>query len=70
VENPALGNDALDVASETVRALGVLHEMALAMGDRSTAARAARSAVHNGPGHRRRRVQVMQRPLHNLWPGG
>ncbi|HET7013020.1 MAG TPA: hypothetical protein VFI65_03865, partial [Streptosporangiaceae bacterium] len=42
VENPALGNDALDVASETMPALGVLHDMAVAMGDRSTAAWAAR----------------------------
>jgi len=42
VENPALGNDALDVASETVPALGVLHDMAAAMGDHSTAAWAAR----------------------------
>jgi hypothetical protein len=42
VENPALGNDALDVASETVQALGVLHDMAAAMGDQSTASWAAR----------------------------
>jgi hypothetical protein len=41
VENPALGNDALDVASETVQALGVLHDMAVAMGDHSTATWAA-----------------------------
>lgn len=42
VENNSLGNDAIDVASETVRALGVLHSMAAAMGDRATAAWAAR----------------------------
>lgn len=38
VENPALGIDALDVASETVQALGVLQRMALSLGDHSTAA--------------------------------
>ena len=32
VENTALGNDAVDVASETVQALGVLHDMATADG--------------------------------------
>jgi hypothetical protein len=42
VENPALGIDALDVASETVRALGTLHDMAAAMGDGATAGWAAR----------------------------
>ena len=42
VENPSLGNKALDVASETVQALGVLHDMAIAMGDHSTATWAAR----------------------------
>ena len=41
VENTALGNDAVDVASETVQALGVLQDMAVAMGDHSTAAWAA-----------------------------
>ncbi len=41
VENTALGNDAVDVASETVQALGVLQDMAAAMGDHSTAAWAA-----------------------------
>ena len=42
VENTALGSDAVDVASETVQALGVLHDMAVAVGDHSTAAWAAR----------------------------
>ncbi|HLI59034.1 MAG TPA: hypothetical protein VKV21_05150 [Solirubrobacteraceae bacterium] len=42
VENPSLGIDALDVASETVQELGALQEMALAMHDRATAAWAAR----------------------------
>jgi hypothetical protein len=42
VENTALGSDAVDVAAETVQALGVLQEMAGAMGDHSTAAWAAR----------------------------
>jgi hypothetical protein len=41
VENTSLGNEALDVASETTAALGVLHEMAVATGDHSTAAWAA-----------------------------
>jgi hypothetical protein len=41
VEDSHLGNDAVDVASETIVALGVLHEMAVAMGDHSTAAWAA-----------------------------
>ena len=41
VEDPSLGIEAVDVASETVNALGVLHEMALAMGDQSTASWAA-----------------------------
>jgi glycogen debranching enzyme len=55
VENPALGNDALDVASETVQALGVLHEMALAMGDHSTAAWAAQHQ------------QAMLKAFHQWW---
>jgi hypothetical protein len=42
VENNSLGNDAIDVASEGVQALGVLHNMAAAMGDQATAAWAAR----------------------------
>lgn len=46
VENPSLGTDALDVASETVRALGVLHDMALAMGDHATAVWAAQRQAH------------------------
>jgi hypothetical protein len=41
VENNSLGNDAIDVASETVQALGVLHSMAAAVGDQATAAWAA-----------------------------
>jgi hypothetical protein len=41
VENPALGGEPLDAAAETVQDLGVLHQMALAMGDRATAAWAA-----------------------------
>jgi hypothetical protein len=41
VENPSLGGRAVDVASETVQALGVLHSMAAAMGDGATAAWAA-----------------------------
>jgi hypothetical protein len=41
VENTSLGNDAIDVASETVQALGVLHSMAAASGDQATAAWAA-----------------------------
>ena len=55
VENTALGNEAVDVSSETVQALGVLHEMALAMGDHSTAAWAAR--------HR----QAMLKAFHQWW---
>ncbi len=43
VENTALGNEAVDVVvGDDVQALGVLHEMALAMGDHATAAWAAR----------------------------
>ena len=41
VENPSLGGEALDVASETIQALGALHDMAVAMNDSSTAAWAA-----------------------------
>ncbi len=37
VEDPYLGIEAVDVASETVNALGVLHDMAVAMGDGATA---------------------------------
>jgi hypothetical protein len=51
VENTALGSDAVDVAAETVQALGVLQEMAGAMGDHSTAAWAARHRW-GGPGAR------------------
>jgi hypothetical protein len=42
VENPALGIDAVDVAAETVQALGTLHAMAVAEHDPSTATWAAR----------------------------
>jgi hypothetical protein len=38
VENTALGIDAVDVAAETTAALGVLRQMAMAMGDHATAA--------------------------------
>jgi hypothetical protein len=41
VENPSLGADAVDVASETVQALATLHDMAVAMGDSATASWAA-----------------------------
>ena len=41
VENPALGGEQLDVASESVQALGTLHDMAAAMGDSVTASWAA-----------------------------
>lgn len=41
VENPSLGGAALDVASETIVALGALNQMAQAFGDRATAAWAA-----------------------------
>src|SRR5580704_16265956 len=41
VENPSLGGEALDVASETVQALGALHDMAVAMHDSATASWAA-----------------------------
>jgi hypothetical protein len=41
VENTSLGNEAVDVASETPAALGVLQQMAVAMGDHATAAWAA-----------------------------
>src|SRR5579862_1111407 len=41
VENPSLGGEALDVASETVQALGALHDMAVAMHDGATASWAA-----------------------------
>ncbi len=37
VEDPSLGIEAVDVASETVNALGVLHDMATVMGDAATA---------------------------------
>jgi len=55
VENTALGNEAVDVSSETVQALGVLHEMALAMGDHSTAAWAAQHQ------------QAMLKAFHQWW---
>jgi hypothetical protein len=47
VEDPYLGIEAVDVASETVNALGVLHDMAVAMGDSATAqwAQARRQAM-------------------------
>jgi hypothetical protein len=41
VENPSLGGEALDVASETIQALAALHDMAVAMNDSSTATWAA-----------------------------
>ena len=41
VENPSLGGEALDVASETIQALAALHDMAAAMNDTSTASWAA-----------------------------
>ena len=41
VENPSLGGEALDVASETIQALAALHEMAVAMNDTATATWAA-----------------------------
>jgi len=41
VEDSSLGQQALDVASESVQALGALHDMAIAMGDHATAAWAA-----------------------------
>jgi hypothetical protein len=41
VENPSLGGEALDVASETIQALGALHDMAVAMNDNATASWAA-----------------------------
>ena len=41
VENPSLGGAALDVAAETVQALGALHDMAVAMHDSATASWAA-----------------------------
>ncbi len=41
VENTSLGGMPLDVASESVQALGALHDMAVAMGDQRTAAWAA-----------------------------
>ena len=41
MENPSLGSEAVDVASETVQALGALHDMAVAMGTPSTATWAA-----------------------------
>jgi hypothetical protein len=41
VENPSLGGEALDVASETIQALGALHDMAVAMHDSATASWAA-----------------------------
>jgi hypothetical protein len=41
VENPSLGGEALDVASETIQALAALHDMAVAMNDPATASWAA-----------------------------
>src|SRR5579872_2838408 len=41
VENPSLGGEALDVASETIQALGALRDMAVAMHDSATASWAA-----------------------------
>ena len=41
VENTALGGEALDVAAETIQALGALHDMAVGMHDASTARWAA-----------------------------
>jgi hypothetical protein len=41
VENPSLGGEALDVASETIQALAALHDMAVAMNDTNTASWAA-----------------------------
>ena len=41
VENPSLGDEGLDVASETIQALGALHDMAVAMNDSATASWAA-----------------------------
>ena len=41
VENTSLGGEALDVASETIQALAVLHDMAVAMHDTATASWAA-----------------------------
>jgi hypothetical protein len=62
VENTALGNEAVDVASETVQALGVLHEMALAMGDHSTAGWTAQhqQAMLKAFHHFTSRANVMQ----------
>jgi hypothetical protein len=41
VENTSLGDEGLDVASETINALGALHDMAVAMHDSATASWAA-----------------------------
>ena len=41
VEDTSLGGEALDVASETINALGALHDMAVAMHDSATASWAA-----------------------------
>ena len=41
VENPSLGQQAVDVASESIQALSALHDMALAMKDSATASWAA-----------------------------
>jgi hypothetical protein len=41
VEDPSLGGEALDVASENIQALAALHDMAVAMGDSATASWAA-----------------------------
>jgi hypothetical protein len=41
VEDSSLGQQALDVASESIQALGALHDMAAAMGDSATATWAA-----------------------------
>jgi hypothetical protein len=52
VEDPSLGGEALDVASETIQALAALHDMAVAMNDTSTASWAAQRehAMLNGLG--------------------
>ncbi len=41
VEDPSLGGEAVDVASETIQALAALRDMAVAMGDSATASWAA-----------------------------
>ncbi len=55
VENPAQGIDALDVAAETVQALGALHTMARAMADPATATWASQ------------RRQAMLAAFHQWW---